>query len=120
MARAERNQSLDAILENLGLQHVPPNLHLMSSGSSLFGSQHSLPDAATVPEEEILKPESSSASDAKSKWKTLRDFVDEKGIEDALEHMEEERTALDVSRAAVPCPLIIISPNVVHYRRFWR
>lgn len=32
----------------------------------------------------------------RSKWKTLRDFVDEKAIEDALERMEEERTALDV------------------------
>lgn len=96
-ARAERNQSLDAILENLGLQHVPPNLHLMSTGSSLFGSQHSLPGTTVIPEKEILKPESSSASDGKSKWKTLRDFVDEKGIEDALEHMEEERTILDAS-----------------------
>lgn len=102
-ARAERNHSLDAILENLGLQHVPPNLHLMSSGSSLFGSQHSLPgaDITTTPEEDLSSPgPSASPRDERSKWKTLRDFVDEKAIEDALERMEEERTVLDVGLSA--------------------
>lgn len=97
--RTERNQSLDAILENLGQQHVPPNLHLTSSGSSLFGSQHSLPDITETPDEETALPlaGTSSPAYAKSKWKTLRDFVDEKAIEDALEQMEEHRNALDVS-----------------------
>jgi len=95
--RTERNQSLDAILENLGQQHVPPNLHLMSSGSSLFGSQHSIPDITEIPDEEIPPPDAgtSSPADVRSKWKTLRDFVDGKVIEDALEQMEEDRNALD-------------------------
>lgn len=98
-ARAERNQSLDAILENLGLQQVPPTLHLMSSGSSLFGSQHSLPDVTADPEGDLQIPDPSSSNRSeKSKWKTLRDFVDEKAIEDALERMEEERTTLDVRK----------------------
>ena len=97
--RTERNQSLDAILENLGQQHVPPNLHLMSSGSSLFGSQHSIPDITEIPNEEIPPPDAdtSSPADVRSKWKTLRDFVDGKAIEDALEQMEEDRNALDVT-----------------------
>jgi len=97
--RTERNQSLDAILENLGQQHVPPNLHLMSSGSSLFGSQHSAPDITEITDEEIPPPDAgtSSPADVRSKWKTLRDFVDGKAIEDALEQMEEDRNALDVT-----------------------
>lgn len=67
----------------------------MSSGSSLFGSQLSLPDTTTVPEDAVVNP-SDSTPNIKSKWKTLRDFVDEKAIEDALEQMEEDRNALDV------------------------
>lgn len=67
----------------------------MSSGSSLFGSQLSLPDTTTVPEDSIVNP-SDSTPNIKSKWKTLRDFVDEKDIEDALEQMEDDRNALDV------------------------
>jgi autophagy-related protein 17 len=102
--RTERNQSLDAILESLGQQHVPPNLHLMSSGSSLFGSQHSLPDITEIPDEETSRSQAgtSSPADAKSKWKTLRDFVDEKAIEDALEQMEEDRNSLDVTMLPPP------------------
>jgi len=33
----------------------------------------------------------------KSRWKTLRDFVDERTIEDALETIESERNRLEVS-----------------------
>ena len=32
----------------------------------------------------------------KGHWKTLRDFVDERAIEDALETIESERNKLDV------------------------
>lgn len=37
------------------------------------------------------------SSQDKSKWKTLRDFIDEHSIEDAFEKIEEERLQLDVS-----------------------
>jgi autophagy-related protein 17 len=33
----------------------------------------------------------------RKKWKTLRDFVDERAIEDVLENIENDRNALDVS-----------------------
>jgi hypothetical protein len=72
----------------------------MSSGSSLFGSQVSLHDPIATQAEETPRAGSSSTADARSKWKTLRDFVDEKGIEDALERMEADRIALDVIFAA--------------------
>jgi autophagy-related protein 17 len=44
----------------------------------------------------------------RSRWKTLRDFVDERGIEDALEKMEIERTALEdlvLSTAGFPATI---------------
>src|SRR5258705_9296450 len=91
--RAERNQALDAILESLGTQLVPPSLHQMSSGSSLFGSQHSLSDPTILQTDDHQGPLS---QDPKAKWKSLRDFLDEKGIEDTLDRIEEERSNLDV------------------------
>ena len=33
----------------------------------------------------------------RSRWKTLRDFVDERAIEDALDTIEKDRLELDVS-----------------------
>jgi autophagy-related protein 17 len=33
----------------------------------------------------------------RKKWKTLRDFVDERAIEDVLDTIENDRNALDVS-----------------------
>jgi autophagy-related protein 17 len=32
----------------------------------------------------------------RKRWKTLRDFVDERAIEDVLETVESDRSALDV------------------------
>ena len=92
--RTERSQSLDAILESLGSQLVPPGLHQLSSGSSLFGSQHSLSEPLDKnPEGDTT---ANGSHDPKAKWKTLRDFVDEKGIEEAFERMDEDRNNLDV------------------------
>lgn len=34
----------------------------------------------------------------RSRWKSLRDFVDERAIESALENIENERNELDVRR----------------------
>jgi autophagy-related protein 17 len=33
----------------------------------------------------------------RKKWKTLRDFVDERAIEDVLENIESDRNVLDAS-----------------------
>lgn len=106
-ARSQRTRSLDLILEQLGNQTVPPSLHKTVSGSSVFGSPRSntskeLPATSqsglngrsplnTSPAEE----KNSVSNQDKSKWKTLRDFIDEHSIEDALEKIEEERLQLD-------------------------
>lgn len=39
---------------------------------------------------------SKSKKDDRKRWKTLRDFVDDQAIEDALEMVESDRSALDV------------------------
>ncbi|CAK5268746.1 unnamed protein product [Mycena citricolor] len=101
-SRTIRSDALDAILESLGTQVVPPDFHQHSSVSSLFGSQHSdheepEPRASQSPRHSL----SSTIQNAKklppdrSAWKTLRDFVDDKAIDDVLEKMEEERNILD-------------------------
>ncbi|KAF8312517.1 hypothetical protein DL93DRAFT_2059880 [Clavulina sp. PMI_390] len=96
--RSAINERLDATLEDLGRQKVPPNLHLMSSGSSLFGSQHSLNNLTIIDDHGEDRPSAATSSASrteKSKWKSLRDFVDEQAIEAAQERMEEERNLLD-------------------------
>ncbi|KAG8775002.1 autophagy protein 17 [Ceratobasidium sp. 428] len=111
-ARSQRTRSLDLVLEQLGNQGVPPSLHKTITGSSVFGS----PASNTSKE---LPPVSQSGMNGRSphdagrvdhekntvtdqdrrKWKTLRDFIDERSIEDALERIEEERLQLDDSLA---------------------
>ncbi|KAF8704742.1 Autophagy protein Apg17, partial [Rhizoctonia solani] len=106
-ARSRRTRSLDAILEQLGNQAVPPSLHKTVAGSSIFGSPRSdtgrqLPD---TPQTEIngkaslgasrLNQESDQTVQERSRWKTLRDFIDERSIEEALERIEDERLRLD-------------------------
>ncbi|CAE6335090.1 unnamed protein product [Rhizoctonia solani] len=110
-ARSRRTRSLDAILDQLGNQAVPPSLHKTVSGSSVFGSPRSdtgkqLPD---TPQLGIngkaslgashLNQESDQTVQERSRWKTLRDFIDERSIEEALERIEEERLQLDDSLA---------------------
>jgi autophagy-related protein 17 len=141
---------LDAVLESLGSQLVPPEFYQTSSDSSLFGSQHSLDNeegsnavnrgvfsdpsinrvgngivglsspvspSATIRRKDPLSPKlsgnldldpiskgktnrqesrSRSRNEDRSYWKTLRDFVDDKSIEDALDMIEDDRLALDV------------------------
>ncbi|CAE6475123.1 unnamed protein product [Rhizoctonia solani] len=110
-ARSRRTRSLDAILEQLGNQAVPPSLHKTVTGSSVFGSPRSdagkpLPDD---PQPVIngkaslnashLNQENHQTVQERSRWKTLRDFIDERSIEEALERIEEERLQLDDSLA---------------------
>ncbi|KAG9088565.1 autophagy protein 17 [Ceratobasidium sp. UAMH 11750] len=111
-ARSLRTRSLDSVLEQLGNQGVPPSLHKTVAGSSVFGSPTSntskeLPvvsksgmngrsphDAGRVDQDK-----NAVTDQARRKWKTLRDFIDERSIEDALERIEEERLQLDDSLA---------------------
>jgi autophagy-related protein 17 len=44
-SRSKHTDALDAILESLGTQLVPPEFHQSPEDSSLFGSQHSDPEA---------------------------------------------------------------------------
>lgn len=110
----------------LGAKLVPPEFHQTSADSSLFGSQHS--DQEDQPELEpshdqsnskILPPPSPSATvrnhsgvigrtvpkntrdQDRKLWKNLRDFVDDQAIEDILETIEGNRTALDVSDISI-------------------
>jgi autophagy-related protein 17 len=109
--RAQHTDALDKILESLGSQVVPPDFHQASSSSSLFGSQLSDEEAqgngraaSTLPFEQ--SPTATLRIDLHGKrvkllsdrtsWKTLRDFVDDRAIDDALEAMESDRSALDV------------------------
>jgi hypothetical protein len=110
--RTQRADALDAILESLDTQLVPPDFHQASSDSSLFGSQHSddeperethdmrasshLQQSPTLTVRDGRSSHQEKAKDRK-KWKTLRDFVDERAIEDVLETIENDRNALDVS-----------------------
>ncbi|KIM84999.1 hypothetical protein PILCRDRAFT_67316 [Piloderma croceum F 1598] len=114
--RTQRSDALDTILESLGTQVVPPDFHEASSDSSLFGSQHS--DEELEPEVHDIRASpqfqhsptltvrgglslqrEKEAKDRK-KWKTLRDFVDERAIEDALDTIENDRNVLDDMLAA--------------------
>ncbi|KAG0705672.1 autophagy-related protein 17 [Suillus ampliporus] len=105
VVRSQRTEALDNILESLGAQLVPPGFHQTSSGSSLFGSQHSIDGkngnaifgaqqspSATV--RDNLSDRHGKNAD-RTKWKTLRDFVDESAIENVLDTLESDRTRLD-------------------------
>lgn len=100
----------------MGTHVVPPKFHENASGSSIFFNPtseseseepHSVPaldhsptltirhgnDGVADPSRKAGKQKSD-----KSRWKTLRDFVDERAIEDALETIESERNQLEVGR----------------------
>ena len=105
----QRADALDGVLESLGGQLVPQDFHQASSDSSLVGSQHDDDEKLRNPKDSILlqlsptltvRDERSSRKDKdiidRKTWKTLRDFVDERAIEDVLETIESDRNSLDV------------------------
>jgi autophagy-related protein 17 len=92
---------------------VPPGFHENVSGSSIFldpssESESEEPHNVTAPDHSptltIRRGNGCAVGTSrkvgrlkgKSNWKTLRDFVDERAIEDALETIESERNKLDV------------------------
>ncbi|GBE87793.1 autophagy protein Apg17-domain-containing protein [Sparassis latifolia] len=111
--RNQRTDTLDTVLVSLGSQSVPPDFYSTSSGSSPFGSQlnsdeehddnpiFSEQQPGTSPTETLrneMQNENHKAEGSrlkKSTWKTLRDFVDERAIEDVLDTIESDRNALD-------------------------
>ena len=44
--------------------------------------------------------------EARRRWKTLRDFVDDQAIENILENIENDRSNLDVCLASLPAFVI--------------
>ncbi|KAH9856475.1 autophagy protein Apg17-domain-containing protein [Lenzites betulinus] len=115
--RNQRSDALDAILESLGVQSVPPDFHIVSTDSSPFGSQnpsededdttpfglpHSNSNPRQSPTDTIrtrspmarLQEKRSRRMDRR-RWKTLRDFVDERAIEDLLDVIETDRQDLE-------------------------
>ena len=110
---------LDAMLESLGTHVVPPDFHENASGSSIFLNPISESETSED-RKNVTAPDHSPAltichsngngvststkaknrREDKSHWKTLRDFVDERAIEDALETVESERNRLEVGPVA--------------------
>ncbi|KAF9267782.1 hypothetical protein L218DRAFT_919469 [Marasmius fiardii PR-910] len=101
--RGKRCDELEAILDDLGTQRVPPEFHQTSFETSLFGShsEDGRPDEHAVlsasPSDTVLPtlPAKRKAKDDRKSWKTLRDFVDDQAIEEILERMESERTIIE-------------------------
>lgn len=105
--RKERTFSLDSLLDDLGSQLVPPSFYETASGSSIFGSQTSEKDAfAPVPDDPSGVEGTAQTKDGataaaregnktRTKWKTLRFFVDERAMEEAMERMDEDRNSLE-------------------------
>lgn len=101
--RTERTNALEATLESLGSQLVPNDFHSTSDSSSIFGSPKSetIEDPTTSAERSptaTIRAQPTDRYSDKSRWKTLRDFIDERAIEDVFEAVELERAALDVGR----------------------
>ena len=100
--RTERTNALESTLESLGSQLVPNDFHSTSDDSSIFGSPKSEtdedPTIYTVDRSPAatLRGQLTNKAADKSRWKTLRDFIDERAIEEVLESVEIERATLDV------------------------
>ncbi|KAI0033079.1 autophagy protein Apg17-domain-containing protein [Vararia minispora EC-137] len=113
IARSQQTGALDTILESLGRELVPPSFHEVEIDVSLFGSQSSdseeeRPTPATSPDrsptltirgseskQQKRKKKAEARLQDRSRWKSLRDFVDEHAIESEIEIMENERSELD-------------------------
>ncbi|PFH53089.1 hypothetical protein AMATHDRAFT_55458 [Amanita thiersii Skay4041] len=114
--RVKHTDALDKILDALGAQVVPSEFHESTADSSIFGSQFSddeMDEAGKAGRKRcgnstpVINGHGSlngingsslskkQRSQDRSRWKTLRDFVDDQAIEDALETIDSERTAID-------------------------
>lgn len=127
--KSQRTEALDSVLESLGSQVVPPDFHSTSSDSSLFGSQDGSDDVhhdttgpfsesqpGRSPTETLrnvlvngASKQQATRKQDRSKWKTLRDFINEHDVEDLLDSLEADRNILDVciDLLAISYPLIL-------------
>ncbi|KAI0303808.1 autophagy protein Apg17-domain-containing protein [Multifurca ochricompacta] len=130
-SRSRNTDMLDAILESLGTHVVPPGFHENASGSSIFvdpssDSEVELPHKLTAPDHSPtltirnsngnvtgVSKKARRLKEDKSRWRTLRDFVDERAIEDALETIESERNQLEDS-LAVTASYTVTLQNTLH------
>ncbi|KAH9902806.1 autophagy protein Apg17-domain-containing protein [Cubamyces lactineus] len=125
--RSQRSDALDAVLESLASQYVPPDFHTTSVDSSPFGSQNgsedeaeddgtpfglpkSNPDPRQSPTDTVRNRSPLAKLDEKKskkldrrRWKTLNDFVDERAIEDLLDAIEQDRQDLDKILGQTSC-----------------
>jgi hypothetical protein len=88
------------MLEELEAQAVPPEFHQSAASddaSAIFGDQHSHLEGLNG------KGGQRANGRGSDKWKTLRDFVHERAIVDAIESMDNDRNGLDVRHATVSC-----------------
>jgi autophagy-related protein 17 len=127
LQRTQRTQALDAMLDVLSTQVVPPDFHQPRVEDDVFGPPEADDDPFMTGEQSMNGHVNGSSEDDalsspatirgelpplvsqnmsrmdirrrqrqdRTRWKTLRDFVDERGIEDALEKMEVERSSLE-------------------------
>lgn len=98
---------------------MPNDFHSTSDDSSIFGSPKSetnedpiIPTADRSPAATLRAQPTDKATD-KSRWKTLRDFIDERAIEEVLESVEIERATLDVGDIFSPS---MDTVTVIHSR----
>lgn len=89
---------MDTILESLGSQTVPEEFYQTSPTSSIFGADKGNPfEPDRSPTATLRGNHTGGISDRnRMKWKTLRDFVDEKAIEQVLDTIELDRNNLEV------------------------
>ena len=86
------SNALDATLDALGAQRVPPEFYHSEhddEASSLFGSQHSDDDEiSTSPSSavRVLPPKAT---------KTLRDFIADRAVDEIYDTLDNERNELD-------------------------
>ncbi|KAL0954870.1 hypothetical protein HGRIS_003802 [Hohenbuehelia grisea] len=131
-SRTRHANALDGILESLGTQYVPPIFHQASEESSLFGSQHDSeePEHSNGHANSVSPDFNESSPTAtlrlapigdqhleRKKWKTLRDFVDDRAIEDALEIIENDRNLLDDTLGKIDDYSETLSNSIVTIRR---
>ncbi|KAJ3551505.1 hypothetical protein NM688_g4666 [Phlebia brevispora] len=110
--RTKQTAALDAVLDSLGSQLVPAEFYSSSPESSLFGSQHNSDDEEEKPSGDPQPGQSPTETlrdvlrngvarnwrarqKDRSTWKSLRDFVNERSIEDELDAIESDRNTLD-------------------------
>ncbi|KZT39976.1 hypothetical protein SISSUDRAFT_984005 [Sistotremastrum suecicum HHB10207 ss-3] len=109
-SRTEQSNALDMILDGLSEEHIPPEFYqpALEGAHAIFGFINDKGEPEPVEEEPDeddhhwshrslngLQNGVLSKKKQRRKWKTLRDFIDEKGIEETYESIEETCSSMD-------------------------